>query len=360
MVSACAIAVIGAFADSGSDEPHATVATEATAEATTASVPAAQTPNPAGTSASPTPSETPLPEAKTGTALAILAELEVKGRAPKTGYDRDFFGWRNDTDRNGCDTRNDVLRRDLRGITLRRSGCVVLGGTLGSKFSGETFDCIRGDGNNIDIDHIVSLSNAWQTGARSFDASTAVEFGNDPRNLLAVESWLNAQKGDSEAATWLPPHKPYRCEYVARQIAVKHKYELWVVPPEKEAMIRVLSSCDDQPAFASAAEWPSARGGDVDGYAEAPGTKALSQQSSSGSGGSGGSGAGSGKSKGSGSGSGRSSGSGSGSGSGPGSGPGGAYRNCTEARDRGGAPVHVGEPGYGSHLDRDGDGIGCE
>lgn len=365
MVSACAIAVIGAFTDSGPDEPNATVATEATAEATTASVSAAQTPNPAGTSASPTPSETPLPEAKTGTALAMLAELEVKGRAPKTGYERDFFGWRDDTDRNGCDTRNDVLRRDLRDITLRRSGCVVLGGTLSSKFSGETFDFIRGDGNNIDIDHIVSLSNAWQTGAQSFDASTAVEFGNDPLNLLAVESRLNAQKSDSDAATWLPPHKPYRCEYVARQIAVKHKYELWVVPPEKEAMIRVLSSCDDEPAFASAAEWPSAHGGDVDGYAEAPGTKARSQQGSSGSGGSGGSGAGSGKSMGSGSGSGRSSGSGSGSGSsgggsGPGSGPGGAYKNCTEARDRGGAPVHVGEPGYGSHLDRDGDGIGCE
>lgn len=252
-----------------------------------------------------------------------------------------------------------MLRRDLRDITLQHSGCVVLGGRLTSKFSGDTFDFIRGDDNNIDIDHLVALSNAWQTGAQSFDAATAVEFGNDPLNLLAVEPRLNAQKGDGDAATWLPPRKPYRCEYVSRQIAVKRKYELWVVPAEKEAMIRVLSACDDEPAFTSDASWPSTSGGDIASYVDAP-TKNGSSSSGSGRSSSGGSGPGGSGTGASSNGSAAKSDSRGSGGSGPGSGTGGAYKNCTEARDRGGAPVHVGEPGYGSHLDRDGDGIGCE
>lgn len=351
-------AVIGAFVDSDDDEQSGSAVPEA-GPSSTSGVPTSEPTTAARTDTSPTPPPTSTETASPGTALAMLAELEVKGRAPKTGYDREFFGWRDDTDRNGCDTRNDVLRRDLRDITLQHSGCVVLGGRLTSKFSGDTFDFIRGDGNNIDIDHLVSLSNAWQTGAQSFDAATAVEFGNDPLNLLAVESRLNAQKGDSDAATWLPPRKPYRCEYVSRQIAVKRKYELWVVPAEKEAMIRVLSACDDEPAFTSDASWPSTSGGDITSYVDAP-TKNGSGSSGSGrssSGGSGPGGSGSGTSS---NGSGAKSDSRGSGGSGPGSGTGGAYKNCTEARDRGGAPVHVGEPGYGSHLDLDGDGIGCE
>ena len=181
-----------------------------------------------------------------GTASAMLDELTVKGRAPKTGYDGDLFKWRSDTDHNGCDTRNDVLRRDLTNITLKAGtrGCIVLDGTLADPYAGETYDFDR-SANAVDIDHVVARSNAWQTGAFKFDEETLKEFGNDPLNLLAVSSSLNRQKGDGDAATWLPPNKSYRCEYVARQIAVKHKYDLWVVPPEKVAMERVLDKCED-------------------------------------------------------------------------------------------------------------------
>lgn len=291
-----------------------------------------------------------------GTALAMLEELEVKGRAPKTGYDADLFKWRSDADHNGCDTRNDVLRRDLSDITIKAGtkGCVVIAGDLRDKYKGETYAFDR-DPNNIDIDHIIARSNAWQTGAAKFDEDTLKEFGNDPLNLLAVSSSLNRQKGDGDAATWLPPAKSYRCEYVSRQIAIKHKYDLWVVTAEKSAMQRVLGTCSNQPAFTKDVAWPEPGEGDNVKTAEDTSKKKASSKTKS----SAGSGA---KSSSSGSGAG-SSGSGSkSSGSGSGSGSSGSvyFKNCTAARDAGAAPVHRGDPGYASHLDRDGDGVGCE
>ena len=264
------------------------------------------------------------PVAAEGTALAKLAGLEEKGRAPKTDYDRDLFGWRDDMDRNGCDTRNDVLRRDLTAITLKggTDGCVVQRGTLDSPYSGETIDFDRSD-STVDIDHVVALSDAWQTGAASWEEQTMREFANDPLNLLAVDSGLNRQKGDGDAATWLPPKKDYRCEYVARQIAVKDKYELWVKPAEADAMADVLEDCDGFLAIEDDDQWPATGEGDVVATEEGPAPKEESNDSGSG---------------------------------------GGSvyYKNCTAAREAGAAPVHAGDPGYAKHLDRDGDGVGCE
>ncbi|WP_240372602.1 GmrSD restriction endonuclease domain-containing protein [Brevibacterium zhoupengii] len=284
-----------------------------------------------------------------GTALAMLEELEVKGRAPKTGYDADLFKWRSDADHNGCDTRNDVLRRDLNDITLKAGtkGCVVIAGDLDDTYKGETYAFDR-EPNNIDIDHVVARSNAWQTGAAKFDEDTLREFGNDPLNLLAVSSSLNRQKGDGDAATWLPPAKSYRCEYVSRQIAIKHKYDLWVVAAEKSAMKRVLGTCDDEPAFTKNVAWPEPGEGDNATTEEDTTTK---KKSSSGSESSSGSKSSSGSTSDSGQ---KSTSSGSGSSGSV------YYKNCTAVRDAGAAPVRRGDPGYGSHLDRDGDGIGCE
>ena len=286
-------------------------------------------------------------DAESGSALAMLHELEVKGRAPKSGYDRDLFRWREDTDRNGCDTRNDVLRRDLTGLTLKTGGCVVLGGTLTSDYTGDTFDFIRGDGNNIDIDHVVALSNAWQTGAQGLSEDELVELANDPINLLAVESSVNRSKGDGDAATWLPPRKGYRCEYVARQIRVKHDYGLWVTQPEFDAMERLLLDCDEDEFGED--DWPGRGGGDV--------RETVSGSSGSGSFGNSSDSRGSGRASSGGWGSGSSESGGPSGSSGPGS---VSFENCTAAREAGAAPVHVGDPGYASHLDRDGDGVGCE
>ena len=184
-------------------------------------------------------------------ATDALNQLDVKGRAPKTGYERAAFGspW-SDVNRNGCDTRNDILFRDLRSIIFesQRDSCVIVSGILEDSYSGETIDFIRGRSSSlaVQIDHVVSLSNAWQTGAFSWGSAKRKEFANDPLNLQAVKGSLNSQKGDGDAATWLPPNKSYRCSYVARQIAVKSWYGLWVTPPEKKAMIRILSSCPNQ------------------------------------------------------------------------------------------------------------------
>jgi len=187
-------------------------------------------------------------EASTVTASAVLETLAVKGRAPKTGYERSQFGpaW-SDVDRNGCDTRNDILNRDLTSIIYKPGthNCLVLSGTLIDPYSGEKIAFERGvaTSSEVQIDHVVALSNAWQTGAFKLTYEKRLAFANDPTNLLAVKGRLNSQKGDGDAATWLPPRKDIRCAYVAQQIVVKAKYGLWVTPPEKATMVGLLSKC---------------------------------------------------------------------------------------------------------------------
>ena len=183
--------------------------------------------------------------------LSIIEAQVTKGRAAKTGYTRAQFGqtWA-DVDRNGCDTRNDILKRDLSAEVFKEKTreCVVLSGTLIDPFSGETINFVRGNTSSMEvqIDHVVALSNAWQTGAFKLSIKERTAFANDPLNLLAVKGRLNSQKGDGDAATWLPPLKSYRCDYVSRQIAVKIKYRLWFTAPEKEAMVRILKSCPEK------------------------------------------------------------------------------------------------------------------
>ena len=191
-------------------------------------------------------------EAASESALKVLDSLAVKGRAPKTGYDRDQFGQRwADVNRNGCDTRNDILQRDLKNVLFKPGtrNCVVVSGDLMDPYSGTTINFVRGNVSSMEvqIDHVVALSNAWQTGAFKLTISTRTQLANDPLNLLAVQGRLNSQKGDGDAATWLPPQKSFRCAYVARQIAVKAKYGLWVTAPEKKAMQSILAKCPNEP-----------------------------------------------------------------------------------------------------------------
>ena len=180
-------------------------------------------------------------------ALTVLNSLAVKGRAAKTGYTRAQFTHWSDLDRNGCDARNDTLKRDLTEVIYKAGtrDCKVISGLLLDPYSGKviTFSSTK---STIDIDHVVALSNAWQTGAAYFDKTKRQQIANDPLNLLAVDFSLNRQKGDGDAATWLPPLKSYRCDYVARQIAVKAKYGLWVTQPEKGAIIKLLEKCEGQ------------------------------------------------------------------------------------------------------------------
>jgi hypothetical protein len=193
--------------------------------------------------------ELPKPEDSldvTGRAVTNLEELEVKGRAPKTGYARSEFGdgWGMML---GCDTRNEILRRDLLN-TVVNSECQVVRGILNDPYTGKTIDFERGSSTSqaVQIDHVVALSDAWQKGAQQLTSAERVSLANDPLELLAVDGVANQQKGDGDAATWLPANKAFRCQYVARQIAVKKKYHLWVTTAEKDAMARILRNCPDQ------------------------------------------------------------------------------------------------------------------
>jgi len=189
----------------------------------------------------------PVTAADLDRARTELAGLEVKGRAPKTGYEREQFGpaWA-DVDRNGCDTRNDVLARDLTDVTFEAGtqDCVVLTGTLQDPYTDQVIAFERGPRSaEVQIDHVVALSDAWQKGAQQWDAETRRQFANDPANLLAVDGPANGAKGDGDAATWLPPSTGYRCAYVVRQVRVKAAYGLWVTPAEHDAMDRQLDGC---------------------------------------------------------------------------------------------------------------------
>jgi hypothetical protein len=299
------------------------VASSAPAGSTSATA-AATSNEPAATEAAPQPSTAePVGDAATGSAEAALARLPVKGRAPRTGYDRELFGsgW-GDPDRNGCDARNDVLARDLSGETFKPGtrDCVVAAGTLADPYSGRAIAFVRGQdtSDDVQIDHVVAVSDAWQKGAQGWTAQKRVAFYNDPLNLLAVDGPLNLQKGDGDAATWLPPNRSYRCAYVARQVAVKAGYGVWVTEAERTAMAGVLERCPGQ-------ELP-----EDDGSGMRPATVLTSATTSASS-----------------------------PSAVPGGG-GGPYANCSEARAAGDTPVRRGQAGYGTHLDGDGDGVGCE
>ncbi|MEU8759436.1 HNH endonuclease family protein [Streptomyces sp. NPDC048659] len=196
------------------------------------------------------------PEAAAGpmvSATAALQELDrlpVKGRAPQTGYSRDQFGpaWSDSGtasgSHGGCSTRNEILARDLTDI-VRQGPCTVVSGVLHDPYTARTISFTRGVKTSlaVQIDHVVPLSLSWQTGAQQLSAAERLSLARDPLNLVAVDGPTNGAKGDGDAATWLPPNKPIRCGYAQRQIEVKVKYKLWVTPPEKEALRRVLGSC---------------------------------------------------------------------------------------------------------------------
>ena len=276
-------------------------------------------------------------------ASSVLDTLQVKGRAPKTGYKRTQFGkaWA-DVDHNGCDTRNDILSRDLSGVKYKSGthSCVVKSGTLQDPYTGKSIAFERGQKTStaVQIDHVVALSDAWQKGAQKLSKSVRTELANDPYNLLAVQGRANQQKSDGDAATWLPSNKGFRCEYVARQIGVKHKYSLWVTAAEKSAMDRVLASCPTQTvpdytgvrsATALQPQQDQQQSGEEqdqrqtasDAAGESQTQQETQQQNSD---------------------------------------SGTYYRNCAAARAAGSAPLRQGQPGYRAALDRDKDGVACE
>lgn len=184
-------------------------------------------------------------------ATKILDLLPVRELEPANDYRRTEFGipWF-DVDANGCSTREDILRRDLKDIEFipNSSGCKVASGILDCPYTGQRINFVRGakTSSKVQIDHVVALNNAWRSGAKHLSATERLELANDPLNLMAVEGSANQDKSAGDAQAWLPPNRNFRCEYVARQISVKYKWHLWISPAEKSAMKRVLARCGAQ------------------------------------------------------------------------------------------------------------------
>lgn len=175
--------------------------------------------------------------------IAVLRVGEKQGR---DSYRRDRFGppWF-DEDHNGCDTRNDVLRRDLEHPVMKdHDACVVVRGTLHDPYTGRDIEFVAGrESRRVQIDHVVALADAWSSGARDWPNERRREFANDPENLLAVDGPANEDKGADDAAAWLPPNAAFRCPYVLRQARVKARYGLSVTPAERTAMLATLGDC---------------------------------------------------------------------------------------------------------------------
>ena len=182
-------------------------------------------------------------------AIEVLEELEVKGRAPKTGYQREEF-YDNWPTVNGCNLRQRIIKREF-GETAGLNGCNVVSGEYDEPYTGEHLVYANNDeiAKGIQIDHVVALSDAWQKGAQYMSKELRYSIATDPLNLLAVDAVANSKKSDGDAATWLPSNKRFRCQYVARQISVKYKYQLWITEAEKEAMGKVLENCPKEPVL---------------------------------------------------------------------------------------------------------------
>jgi Protein of unknown function (DUF1524)/Excalibur calcium-binding domain len=258
---------------------------------------------------------------QTGSAVAALAALPVKGRAPKTGYDREQFGdgW---TSVDGCDTGDRTLNRDLTDKAYL-DDCRVESGRLNDPYTAARITYQRGGASEVDIDHVVALLDAWQKGAQQWSSARRVRFANDPLNLLSVDASANRQKSAGDAATWLPSNKRFRCDYVARQVAVKSKYGAWVTQAEHDAIARVLAACPGEklPKFGRVRVVPT----HAEPAAEATATTKPNKTNAA-------------------------------------RGRAHYYENCDAARAAGAAPIRRGTRDYAAneHLDRDGDGVACE
>jgi Protein of unknown function (DUF1524) len=213
---------------------------------TSATPPAATTtaaPAPAGTTSAGT---VPAGSPTAAKALAAAGTLRIRPAAAMAGYRRDQFGpaWA-DVDHNGCDTRDDILNRDLTAKQWRTGThqCVVIAGILHDPYTGRTIHFTKAHATAVQIDHVVPLGDAWQTGAASWSDARRKQFANDPENLLAVDGPANEAKGDDDTSEWLPPNTASRCSYVARQVTVKARYGLWVTATEQRAIHAVLAQC---------------------------------------------------------------------------------------------------------------------
>nr|WSX75764.1 HNH endonuclease family protein [Streptomyces sp. NBC_00899] len=172
-------------------------------------------------------------------ALPVAAE-------DRTGYNRESsFGSWIDADKDGCNTRAEVLLDEAVSAPTVTGRCILTGGTWYSWYDDTTVD----QAGALDIDHLVPLAESWDSGASGWTKARRVAYANfldDPRHLVAVTARSNRQKSDQDPATWMPPAPDATCHYVADWISVKLTWELTIDPAEHDALDRLAGSCPDQ------------------------------------------------------------------------------------------------------------------
>ena len=184
--------------------------------------------------------------------LTGMAQIPLRIRV--FDYRRAAFGesWTDDNPapggHNGCDTRNDILERDLVDktyVSIKRCPTAVATGTLHDPYTNASVAFVRGNqiGASVQIDHIVPLALAWDLGARDWPEDMRLRFANDPANLLAVGGQANQDKGDSEPALWMPPNMAFRCQYAVQFVAVLRGYGLSVDAPSAGVLREAASTC---------------------------------------------------------------------------------------------------------------------
>ncbi|MGW7821810.1 HNH endonuclease family protein [Streptomyces puniciscabiei] len=175
----------------------------------------------------------------------LLVQLPVRAE-DRTGYERSKFKHWIDADKDGCNTWAEVLKAEAVVAPVQGPKCTLSGGEWYSPYDDRYIDGPKG----LDIDHLVPLAEAWDSGAYAWTAKEREAYANDlgdDRALIAVSAASNRSKADQDPSTWLPPAAGYRCTYVTDWVADKTRWGLSVDAGEQAALAEVLSSCPDVP-----------------------------------------------------------------------------------------------------------------
>lgn len=169
--------------------------------------------------------------------------LAIRAETSGVDYERSAFGpaWK-DTDHNGCGQRDDVLARDLTAV-VKRGRCVVVAGRLVDPYTGAAVTFSKARANDVQIDHVVSLAEAWRSGAKNWTPAKRLLFATDQRNLVASKGSVNRLKSDKDPTKWEPIGAPRRCTYARRVVQVKVTYGLSADRAEVQVLQRYLRGC---------------------------------------------------------------------------------------------------------------------
>jgi len=182
----------------------------------------------------------PAPQAETTNARTLLSRLDLQTEGGSTTYERTYFQHWVDADRDSCDTREEVLIAESQTTVSPGDGCQVSRGTWYSSYDGLTWTAAS----DVDIDHVIALKEAWESGARSWSPADRRRFANDlddGRALAAVTDNVNASKGDRDPAQWLPPRTGAHCDYATVWVVIKYRWRLSIDTAERDRLSSLLS-----------------------------------------------------------------------------------------------------------------------